>query len=91
MELSIILFFSFKVHSSVIEINIGTIPIGLTSANKDEKHKTKNSKSIFIYILSLAVIPSISIAFRKTILNESIKNNREFVMFLSSVIILFFA
>ena len=90
-----ILFFSCRVQSCVIVIKIGTIPRGLIRANKDEKHKIKNSIFILFiivfYIFSFALIPNILRPLSIIIRNESTKNNREFVIFLSSVMILWFA
>ena len=88
IDLNAIISRSFLVYSSVIAINIGTIPIGLMRVNKDEKHSIKNSKSKFIYILSLAFIPRIFSPLFNTILIESIKNNLEYESFFSSAIIL---
>ena len=79
---------SFLVQSSVIAMNIGTIPIGLIRVNNDEKHSIKSSVLIFIYILSLASIPRIFSPLFNTILIESIKNNLEYESFFSSAIIL---
>ncbi len=79
---------SFLEYSSVIATKIGTMPMGLIRVNKDEKHSIKNSKSKFIYILSLAFIPKTFSPLFNTILIESIKNSLEYESFLLSVIIL---
>ena len=86
--LLIILLYSFAFRCSVKDNTIGTIPIGFTKVNNEEKVNRKKDNSI--YILLGEEIPKIVNPFFNTILIDLIKTNRALESSMFSLIILFF-
>jgi len=72
--LLIILLYSFAFRCSVKDNTIGTIPIGFTKVNNEEKVNRKKDNSIYIFLGE--EIPNIFKPFLITILIDCMKTKR---------------